>query len=203
MTAKYTMLTLASCEPSFSQEALDHIATLVGELKEKAGCIGARFGVAATGSDAGSLILYQNYAELGDIEKVFDVYAQSSAYQSIINSGKTSVTLHNIIKLEDVQLHNPSKGAPKFSVVTLIDAPKPPNERLRGLVPIFEQHGAMLMLYGTVITGSHAGKRLMEVTYRSMDAIEKTYDALRASGDYQKLMNEVTLVRRNIMRLVG
>lgn len=96
MTAKYTMLTVISCEPSFAQEALGHIGKLVGELKDKAGCIGARFGVAATGSDAGSLALFQSYAQLGDLEKVFDVYAGSSAYQSLINSGKTSVTLRNM-----------------------------------------------------------------------------------------------------------
>jgi hypothetical protein len=36
-----------------------------------------------------------------------------------------------------------------------------------------------------------------------MDAIEKSFDGLRASGDYQKLMNEPTLVRRDIVRFAG
>ena len=43
----------------------------------------------------------------------------------------------------------------------------------------------MLLRYGTLVTGSNAGKRLLGVTYPSMDAIEKTYDGLRASSDYQ------------------
>ena len=61
----------------------------------------------------------------------------------------------------------------------------------------------MLMRYGTLITGSNAGKRLAGVTYPSMDAIEKTYDGLRASRDYQTLLNEATLVRRDIVRFAG
>jgi hypothetical protein len=61
----------------------------------------------------------------------------------------------------------------------------------------------MLMRYGTLITGSNAGKRLAGVTYPSMDAIEKTYDGLRASGEYGKLMSEATLVRREIVRFAG
>jgi hypothetical protein len=36
-----------------------------------------------------------------------------------------------------------------------------------------------------------------------MDAIEKAYDGLRASGDYRKLLNEATLVRREIVRFAG
>jgi hypothetical protein len=203
MTAKYMILTVASCEPSYAQEALGHVGKLVGELKEKANCVGARYGVVATGFDAGSLVLFQTYAAMGDIEKVFDVYDGSAAYKAITSSDKISVTLRNIVKLEDVQLSNPSKDQPKYGVVTVVNAPAVTNERMQGLVPIFEQNGAMLMRYGTLITGSNAGKRLMGVTYPSMDAIEKTYEALRASGDYQKLMNEVALVRREIVRFVG
>jgi len=36
-----------------------------------------------------------------------------------------------------------------------------------------------------------------------MDAIEKTYDSLRASADYQSLMSEIKLERREIVRFVG
>ena len=203
MTANYMVITVAACEPSYTQEALEDLGPLVGELKEKAGCVGARYGTIATGTDAGSLALFQSYAELADIEKVFSVYATSSAYQKIINSGNLSVTTRNIVKLEDVRLSSPSTGTPKYGVVTVLDAPTLTNERIKGLVPIFEQSGAMLMRYGTLITGSNAGKRLAGVTYPSMDAIEKTYDGLRASGDYQKLLSEAKLVRREIVRFAG
>ena len=160
------VITAAACEPSYVQEALEHLGPLVRDLNEKAGCVGARYGTVATGMDAGSLALFQSYAGLSDVEKIFDVYAASSDYQKITKSGKT-------------------------------------NEQMKGLVPIFERNGAMLMRYGTLITGSNAGKRLAGVTYPSMDAIEKTYDGLRASGDYRKLLNEAHVIRREIVRFAG
>ncbi len=203
MTANYTMITVAACEHAYAQEAFGHVGTFVSELKDKANCVSARYGVIGTGVDAGSLVLFQSYANLGDIEKVFDVYAASSAYQAVITSGKVSVTLRNIVKLDDVQLSNPSTDTPGYGVVTLISGSSLTTERMKGFVPIFEQNGAMLMRFGTLITGSNAGKRLVGVAYPSMAAIEKTYDGLRANADYQSLMSEAKLERREIVRFVG
>lgn len=203
MTANYMMLTIAACEASYLQEAFGHAGKFVGELKEKAGCVGARYGVVATGSDAGSFVLFQSYAQLGDIDKAFGVYASSTAYQTVIKSGKINVTLRNIVKLEDVQVSKPSTAKPGYGVVTLVTAPTLTSDRLKALVPIYEKNGAMLMRYGTLITGSNAGKRLLGVTFPSMDAIEKTYDGLRSSGDYQKLMSDIKLDRREIVRFAG
>ena len=203
MTANYTVITVATCEPSYIQEALEHLGPLVRDLKEKAGCVGARYGTVATGADAGSLALFQSYAGLGDIEKVFDVYAASSSYQKIISSGNISVTMRNIVKLEDMQVSNPSTDTPKYGVITLLDAPTLSNERMKSLVPIFEQSGAMMIRYGTLITGSDAGKRIAAVAYPSMAAIEKTYDGLRTSGEYQRILSEGRLVRREIVRFAG
>ena len=160
MTAKYTVLTVAACEPSYLQEALGHVGTFVGELKEKASCVSARYGVQSTGLEAGSIVLFQSYAGLGDVEKVFDVYAASSAYQALINSGKSSVTLRNIIKLEDVQLSNPSADMPKYGVITLVDAPMLTGERMKGFVSLFEQNGAVAGVEGE--PGLTAGARHVE-----------------------------------------
>ncbi len=203
MSANYMVITVAACEPSYVQEALGHVGTLIGELVDKANCVGARCGVMGTGMDAGSLALFQSYASLGDLEKVFEVYAASSAYQAVINSGKLSVTLRNIVKLEDVQLADPSADTPSYGVLTLISGSGLTGERMKGFVPIFEQNGAMLLRFGKLITGSNAGMSLLGVTYPSMDAIEKTYDGLRASADYQSLMSEIKLERREIVRFTG
>jgi hypothetical protein len=197
------MITVAACEPGYVQEALGHVGTLVGELKQRANCVGARYGVVGTGMDAGSLTLFQSYAGLGDVEKVFEVYASSSAYQALITSGKISVTLRNIVKLEDVGLSEPSTDTPRYGVVTLVGGAALTAERVRGLVPIFEQNGAMMMRFGTLITGSNAGKKMVAVSYPSMDAIEKTYDGLRANADYQALLAEARVERREIVRIVG
>ena len=203
MSANYMVITVTACEPTYIQEALGHVGTLTGELMDRASCLGARYGVMGTGMEAGSLVLFQSYAGLGDIEKVFEVYAASSAYQAVINSGKLSVTLRNIVKLEDVQLSDPSADTPSYGVVTIVSGSGPTGERMKGFVPIFERNGAMLMRFGTLITGSNAGKRLLGVTYPSMDAIEKTYDSLRARAHYQALMSEIKLERLEIVRFVG
>jgi hypothetical protein len=203
MTANYMVVTVAACEHAYAQEAFSHVGTFVGELKDKANCVSARYGVMGTGTDAGSLVLFQSYANLGDIEKVFDVYAASAAYQAVITSGKISVTLRNIVKLNDVQVSNPSTDTPSYGVVTLVSGSGLTSERMKGFVPIFEQSGAMLMRFGTLITGSNAGKHLLGVGYPSMAAIEKTYDGLRASADYQSLLSEAKLERREIVRFVG
>jgi len=203
MTANYMIITVAACEPPHVHEALEHLGSLVRDLKEKANCLGARYGIVATGTEAGSLALFQSYAHLADVERVFSVYATSSAYQKIIKSDKLSVSRRNIVKLENVQLSDPAGETPKYGVVTVLDAPSLTNERMQNLVPIFEQNGAMLMRYGTLITGSNAGKRLAGATYPSMNAIEKTYDALQANDGYKKLINEAKLVRREIVRFAG
>ena len=203
MTANYMLVTVAGCEPGYVQEALGHVGTVVEELKERASCVGARYGVMSTGLDAGCLALFQSYDGLGDVEKVFEVYASSSAYQAMITSGKLSVKLRNIVKLEDVGLSHPSTETPKYGVATLVDGAALDADRVRGLVPIFDEGGAMMMRFGTLITGSNAGKKVVAVSYPSMDAIEKTYDGLRASADYQSLVTEVRVVRRELLRLYG
>jgi hypothetical protein len=169
MTANYTMVTVAACEPAYTQEALGHVGTFVGELMSNANCLSARYGVVGTGADAGSLVLF----------------------------------LRNIVKLDDVQLSNPSTDKPSYGVVTVASGSSLTGERMKGFVPIFEENGAMLMRFGTLITGSNAGKRLLGVAYPSMAAIEKTYDGLRASADYQSLLSEIKLERREIVRFVG
>ncbi len=203
MSANYTVITVAACEPGFLKNALDSLGTLVGELADGANCISARYGVVGTGFDAGSIALMQTYGSLADVEKVFDVYAASSAYQSVITSGKVSVTFRNIIKLADVQLSNPSTETPAYGVITLADGPALTGDRMGKLVPVFERNGAMLLRFGTLITGSNAGKHVLGVTYPSMDAIEKTYDGLRANEEYQSMLTDVAIVRREIIRFAG
>ena len=203
MTPNYMVITSAACEPAYLQEALGHVGTFVGELIDKAGCVGARYGVVGTGMEAGNLALFQSYARLGDIEKVFEVYANSSAYQSVITSGKVSVTFRNIVKLEDVGLSDPSDATPTYGVVTLINGAAVTADRVSGFTPIFKDNGAILMRYGTLLTGPNAGKKVIAVSYPSMDAIEKMYDALRASADYQSLISEARVERREIIRIVG
>ena len=201
-TAKYMMSTIAACEPTYIEQALKHVGAVVGDLYSKAGSVGARCGVIATGEHAGSIALFQSYENLAGIEKAFQVYAESSDYQAIISSGKLSVAMRNISKLEDVNVSNPSSDTPKYGVVTVFSGPLF-LDKMSDMIPLWESNGAMLLRYGTLVTGSHTGMRLLGATYPSMDAIEKTYDALRSSAIYEKIMTEIDLDMRNIVRFVG
>jgi hypothetical protein len=199
----YMMATIAACDASYVQQALQHVEGLAAELRDKAGAATTRYGVLSTGEQAGSLVLFQTYEELNGIDRAFNVYAESSDYQSIITSGKIQVRLRNIVKLEALQVQNPSSDMPAYGVVTRIASSDPMMDRMEQLVPLFEENGAMVIRYGTLVTGENAGKRLLGVGYPSMDAIEKTYDALRASDTYTSMLGEVDLEVRNIIRFVG
>ena len=199
----YTMITVARCDADFLGTALEHLAVLAEELKTGAGALAARFGVISTGEHAGSLILFQAYEELNGVDRAFGVYAGSDAYQAIVGSGKISVTLRNIGKMEDLGLKNTSPDLPAYGVLTRWQSATAMTERMKPLVHLFEDNGAMLLRYGTLVTGSHAGHRLLGVGYPSMDAIERTYEALRGSSEYMSILAEIDLGFRNIFRYVG
>lgn len=147
-------------------------------------------------------MLLQSYASLADIEKVFKVYADSDDYQTIISSGKMQVVSRNIVKLEKVDVSKSSADMPKYGVLTRYSGALM-MDRMPDLIPLWEQNGAMKFRYGTLITGSNAGKRTLAVGFPSMAAVEKTYDALRASPVFQKVMSEIDIDFRNIVRITG
>ncbi len=203
MSTKYTMVTVAACEPGFLDEALKHTGAVAEELKAEAGAVITRYGVIATGEQAGSLFLLQGYSELNGIDAAFGVYGQSSNYQALIGSGKIDVTLRNILKVEPVELQNQSTEVPAYGVLTRWGSADTMVERMSGMVHLFEDNGAMFMRYWTIMTGSHAGRRLLGVGYPSMDAIEKTYGALRGSAEYSAMLQDIDLDFRNIIRIAG
>ncbi len=199
----YTMITVARCDAGFLSQALDHLAVLAEELRSQASAKAARFGVISTGEHAGSVILFQVYDELNGADRAFDVYASSDAYKALIGSGKLSVALRNIAKMEDLGLQNTSSELPAYGVLTKWASAEPMTERMAPLVHLFEDNGAMLLRYGTLVTGVSPGRRLLGVGYPSMDAIEKTYEALRSSKGYADFLVDIDLEFRNIFRYVG
>lgn len=202
-SANYMMVTVAACDASYLEQALTHVGAFAADLHSKAGALAARYGVVGTGEHAGSLVLFQTYSELNGIDKAFQVYAGSADYKAVIGSGKVQVKFRNIVKLEDVGLQNPSPNMPAYGVVTRFASADLMLDRMPQIVPLFEYNGAMLLRYGTLMTGDNAGKRLLGVTYPSMAAIEKTYDALRGSDVYKQTLSEIDLELRNIVRFVG
>ena len=199
----YMMVTVASCDISYKDQALQHIETLAADLKTTAGALTTRYGAVATGEYTGSLILFQGYEELNGIDHAFKVYTDSSDYQALISSGKLKLQLRNILKFEALQLSKPSPDTPKYGILTRFESADLMLDRMQQFVPLFEDNGALTMRYATIMTGDAVGKRLLGATYPSMDAVEKTYDALLASSDYKAILGEVDLNWRNIIRFFG
>jgi len=202
-STSYTMVTVAAVNSGFLDQALKHTGALAEELKASAGALITRYGVIATGEHTGSIVLFQGYSELNGIDAAFKVYGSSDSYQALIGSGEVSVTLRNILKVEPLELKNQSTEAPAYGVLTRWGSKDAMVERMKGIVHLFEDNGAMFMRYSTIMTGSDAGRRLLAVGYPSMDAIEKTYDALRGSADYQAMVDDVDIDFRNIVRIAG
>ncbi len=200
---KYMMVTVASCSPSFTGEALGHLGTLCKELKTQAGAATTRYGVMATGELAGQLILFQTYAELNGVDAAFGVYQSSNAYKSLISSGHIGVTFRNILKIEDLALKNTSTDVPAYGVATRWGCSDLMLKELSAEVPHFEDNGAMILRYCTIMTGSAAGRRVLIAGYPSMEAIQKTYETLRESKGYNAILQKIDIDWRNIIRVAG
>ena len=200
---KYMMITVAKCAPQQYGDAIGHLEGLAGDLKSKAGAATTRHGIIATGEHTGQLILFQTYEEMNGIERAFGVYEESSDYKGLVHDIGVSVTLRNIMRIEDLGLQNPSSDVPAYGVATRAISAGLEMERMGAVAPHFENNGAMIFRYCTILTGPAAGHRLLLVGYPSMDSVEKTYDSLRGSPEYAAILETHEIEWRNIIRITG
>jgi len=200
--ANYFVITVARCDPTYVPTAMEQIGSVIDDLKSKAGAIVVRAGIITTGEQAGSLALFQAYEGMDGFEKALDVYAASSDYAAMMASGKVSVVMRNLLKMHAVPFDQNTTETPKFTVLTRVTAADTMIDTVTQLAPIFADSGALTLRYGTLVTGSNAGNRLLGVTYPSMAAIEKTYDALAADAAYQAALSSFNVNLRAIVRVL-
>ncbi len=200
--ANYFVITVAKCDPTYVATAMEQIRSVIDDLKSKAGAIVVRAGIITTGEQAGSLALFQAYEGMDGFEKALDVYAASSDYAAMMASGKVSVVMRNLLKIHAVPFDQNTTKTPKFIVLTRVTAADTMIDTVTQLAPIFADGGALTLRYGTLVTGSNAGNRLLGVTYPSMAAIEKTYDALTADAAYQAALSSFNVNLRAIVRVM-
>ena len=200
--ASYFVITVARCDPTYVPTAMEQIGSVINDLKSKAGAIVVRAGIITTGEQAGSLALFQAYEGMDGFEKTLDVYAASSDYAAMMASGKVSVVMRNLLKIHAVPFDQNTTKTPKFIVLTRVTAADTMIDTVTQLAPIFADGGALTLRYGTLVTGSNAGNRLLGVTYPSMAAIEKTYDALAADAAYQAALSSFNVNLRAIVRVL-
>ena len=200
--ANYFVITVAKCDPTYVATAMEQIGSVIDDLKSKAGAIVVRAGIITTGEQAGSLALFQAYEGMDGFEKALDVYAASSDYAAMMASGKVSVVMRNLLKIHAVPFDQNTTKTPKFIVLARVTAADTMIDTVTQLAPIFADGGALTLRYGTLVTGSNAGNRLLGVTYPSMAAIEKTYDALTADAAYQAALSSFNVNLRAIVRVM-
>ncbi len=200
---KYMMVTLAKCAPQQYGKAIGYLDDLANDLRNDAGAVTTRHGIMATGEHTGHLVLFQTYSEMNGIDRAFGVYDKSAAYKGLVQDVEVSVTFRNILRIENVGLQNPSSEVPAYGVVTRAISSGLETGRMGAIVPHFENNGAMIFRYCTILTGPAAGHRLLVVGYPSMDAIEKTYDTLRGSDEYNAVLETHQIELRNIIRVTG
>ena len=197
----YFVLTVADCEAGYRNTMVGHVKTLAQELLDGAGAVRVRVGVVATGDDPGAVLLVQAYETIDGFEKAMDVYAKSAAYADFVASGKVQIRLRNLVKTHPVAFQTQASGDPKYLVLTRASSPDPLLDNMAKLAKLFEDAGACTLAYGTIITGSNAGNRLLGITYPSMAAIEAAYDVLGSDANYQALLKDVDINMRHIVRL--
>ena len=206
-TLNYGVITRAHCEPSYRETALELMGGFASDLKEQAGTELVRYGYFGTGQGAGDLLFVQLYQDLAGFDKAQEVYATSSSYNSLVKSGKICINLRNIVKILPVDFPSPADLSPKYLVFTKgsVDPAQRDTavEHVQQATGILSENGALTVRYGQIMTGSNVGHLLLAVTYPSMDAIEKTYDALNESKVFKDLHNTVDIDRREIIRLIG
>ncbi|MDG2076989.1 MAG: hypothetical protein P8J24_10560 [Arenicellales bacterium] len=197
----YFVLTVADCEAGYRNTMVGHVKTLAQELLDGAGAVRVRVGVVATGDDPGAVLLVQAYETIDGFERAMDVYAKSAAYADFVASGKVQIRLRNLVKTHPVPFQSKASGDGKYIVLTRVSSSDPLLDNMAKLAKVFEDAGACTLAYGTVITGSNVGNRLLGVTYPSMSAIESAYDTLASDADYQALLEDVDINMRHIVRL--
>ena len=197
----YFVLTVADCESNYRNTMIGHVKTVAQELLDNAGAIRVRVGVVVTGDNPGGVLLVQGYEGIDGLEKALDVYSNSAAYAEFAASGKVQIRLRNLVRTHPVTFQANGRGDPKYIVLTRASSSDPMLDNVSTLSKVFEDAGACTLAYGTIITGSNVGNRLLGITYPSMSAIESAYDTLASDSDYQALLQDVDVNMRQIIRL--
>ena len=69
--------------------------------------------------------------------------------------------------------------------------------------PLFAANGAQTLRFGHIITGESVGQHLLGVSYKSMAAIEQTYDELAQYANFRQLGTKIDINMRSIIQLCG
>ena len=197
----YCIITVAECQSKSLSKNLELCRQLKTYVEDNVTNTLIYFGVLTTGNNAGALAYFENYSTLRDFEQAFEIYQESSYYQTLFNGETASIKSSNFIKYSPVNYEQDLEGRGRYLVLTRVKADRTMLTSINKLAPIFSVTGALTYRLGSIITGENVGNELLAVSYRSMEQIEKAYDLLANNSDYGHLVNNVTVNSRNIIKL--
>jgi hypothetical protein len=169
--------------------------------------LATRHGVTLSGLNPGALVFIQMYRSLAGLESAMDVISTSSAYASLINDQKVQPYVRNIAKAADVPFDNAAAVDVKYLVFTRAErlslSAQEMTKKMVAAAPLFAANGAQSLRFGHFITGDTIGEHLLGVSYKSMAAIEQTYDALAQDDNFCQMSTEIDINMRSIIQLYG
>ena len=169
--------------------------------------LATRHGVNLSGLNPGALVFIQMYRSLAGLESAMDVISTSSAYASLINDQKVQPYVRNIAKAADMPFDNAAAVDVKYLVFTRAErlslSAQEMTKKMVAAAPLFTANGAQSLRFGHFITGDTIGEHLLGVSYKSMAAIEQTYDALAQDDNFCQMSTEIDINMRSIIQLYG
>ena len=204
---KYVVITAENCSAANRAAALKNMNDFSKDLHNGTDVLATRHGVTLSGLNPGALVFIQMYHSLAGLESAMDVISTSSAYASLINDQKVQPYVRNIAKVADVPFDNAAAVDAKYLVFTRAErlslSAQEMTEKIVATAPLFAANGAQSLRFGQLMTGESIGQHLLGVSYKSMAAIEKTYDALAQDGNFRQMSTEIDINMRSIIQLYG
>ena len=197
----YCIITVTECQSKSLPKNLELCRQLKTYVEDKVTNTLIYYGVFTTGNNAGALAYFEHYSTLRDFEQAFEIYQDSSYYQTLFNGETASIKSSNFIKYSPVNYEQDLEGKGRYFVLTRVKTDRSMLTSINKLAPIFSGNGALTYRLGTIVFGENVGNELLAVSYRSMEQIEKAYDLLANNSDYGHLVNNVTVHSRNIIKL--
>ena len=197
----YCIITVAECQSKSLPKNLELFRQLKTYVQNKVINTLIYYGVFSTGNNAGALAYFENYSTLRDFEQAFEIYQDSSYYQTLFNGETASIKSCNFIKYSPVTYDQDLKVEGRYLVLTRVKTDRSMLNTINKLAPIFSRTGALTYRLGSIMTGESVKDELLIVSYSSMEQIETAYDLLADSPVYDDLVNTVTVNSRDIVKL--
>ena len=204
MSENFVTVTAANCSAKNRSTALEQMKRVAEDAKS-AGASRVTYGTTLSGLNPGALVFIQFFDSLSGFQNVMGAFANSSAYAGILNLG-VEVYSRNIAKLSDVAYTPILDPRPNYLVMTKGNSATS-NSELTSLMQdctgVFAENGAQTFRFGQILTGDNPGQYLLGITYPSMEAIQKAYDALPSNPAVQRVYSAIDVNMRSIIQIHG